>query len=294
MGEYFSSAPINLEGQSELIAGQQLESSGIALESDSSFESGESVPTLVAGSDFVVEGLQVVEHKAGYHHVARYVGEPNVPKDVRRLRRSVYELMRRMGTPVLVKKMLTEEDVHEGTATTSPNFDDIYGQTRNRDPLSHGIGYVSVENSTDEWINTTTSEIVHSDTGVEAPRYRGYGPGFLTYIIEPDAAVDFFKHTPEGVLIKVQTATAQAPWWPDIDDNDLIIHVELDRAGYIIGTGERYQSKMTNPVSIRGAKERRGRHEYSGDFGSRYVVNQTFEMALLPKFHELYGVEVDR
>jgi hypothetical protein len=94
--------------------------------------------------------------------------------------------------------------------------------------------------------------------------------------------------------MKVQTATAQAPWWPDIDDNDLLIHVELDRAGYIVGTGERYQAKMTNPVSIRGSKERRGRSEYSGDFGSRYVVNQTFEMVLLPKFHELYQVETDR
>lgn len=285
---------IDLSGQSELILGQKHATADANFSGSSELINKDIVPKLVGAGTFVAEGLRVEEHKAGYHHVTRYVGETNVPKDVRRLRRSTHELMRRMGTPILVKKMLSEEDQLAGTATTSPNFDDVYGQTRNRDPLSHGIGYVSVENSTDEWINTTTGEIVHTNTGVAAPKYRGYGPGYLTYLIEPDAAVDFFKHTPEGALIKVQTATALAPWWPDIDDNDLIIHVELDKAGYIIGTQERYQAKMTNPVSIRGAKERRGRHEYSGDFGSRYVVNQTFQMVLLPRFHELNHVEVDR
>jgi hypothetical protein len=106
--------------------------------------------------------------------------------------------------------------------------------------------------------------------------------------------VDFFKHTPQGVFTKVQTATAIAPWWPDINDNDLLVHVELDRSGRIIGTAERYQAKMSNPISIRGAKERRGRHEYTGDFGSRYVINTAFQMVLLPRNHEFQRVEVDR
>ncbi len=299
MGDHYAPSPIALSGSSDFTLDPQLTSSNQSLTGQSDFAVTYSGPTLVGSGTFVAEGLQVTEHEAGYHHVAKYVGEPSVPQDVKRMRRSVYELMRRMGTPVIVKKMLTEADTLNGAVEESPNFDDIYGQTRNRDPLSHGTGYVSVETSPREWVNTSTSHIITSETSpgagfVPAPRYRGYGPGFLTYIIEPDTAEDFFKHTPEGVLIKVQTATAQAPWWPDIDDNDLIIHVTLDQSGFIIGSQQRYQAKMTNPITLRGTRERRGRQEYSADFGSRYVVNQTFEMALLPRQHELYKVEVDR
>lgn len=297
MSDLFAPAPITLKGGGSFAINSNL-SSVIELSAESSLDAGNSVPPLVAKGSFVVQGLRVTEHEAGYHHVAKYVGEPNVPHDIKRMRRYVYELMRRMGTPVIVKKMLTEDDTKDGTVEPSPNFDSVYAQTRNRDPLSHGVGYVSVEKSSNEWVSPATSEIVVNDIQpagfLPAPKYRGYGPGYLTYIIEPDAAEDFFKHTPEGVLMKVQTATAQAPWWPDFNDNDLIIHVELDRSGFIINSMERYQAKMTNPKSLRGARERRGRQEYSGDFGSRYVVNTTFEMALLPRIHELQKVEIDR
>lgn len=300
MSELYAPSPISFKGGSDFVFDGHLQSSDVKFEGESGLDLGDSAPSLAGGSTFIVKGLKIVEHPAGYYHVAKYVGERGkVPHDIIRDRQYVYELMRRMGTPVMIKKMLTEEDVLAGTAETSPNFNDIYGQSRNRDPIDHGIGYVSKEKSTNEWINTATSKIITANTSpgagyIPAPKYRGYGPGFITYIIEPDAAEDYFKHTPEGVLIKVQTATAQAPWWPDINDNDLLVHVELDRGGYIVGTQERYQAKMTNPVSIRGARERRGRQEYSGDFGSRYVINQTFQMALLPRIHEAMKVEVDR
>lgn len=281
--------------------GTHYEAGGFHLSGSSAFSVEYSFPKLVASGTFTYKGLRVLEAKEGtYHHVAKYVGERNVPHDIVRLRRYVYELCRRMGTPVLYKKMLSENDVLAGTVTTSPLFDPVYGQTRNRDPLSHGIGYVSRELSADEWVNPATGVPTYSKKQIEnweaAPRYRGYGPGMLIYLIEPDAAVDFFKATPEGAFMKVQTATALAPWWPDINDNDLLIHVELDRSGRIVGTGERYQAKQSNPVSIRGSNERThpGRHEYTGDFGTRYVVNTTFQMVLLPPNSELQRVEVDR
>lgn len=261
---------------------------------------GFTIPPMIGVGSFTVKGIRVLEHRSGYHHVGKYIGEHNVPNDIAHTRRYVYELMRRMGTPVMIKKMITDDDVIAGTAEKSPNFDDVYGQTRNRDPISHGIGYVSVEKHPEEWIDLSTSHIIVSKTQpantIPAPKYRGYGPGLLIWVIEPDAAVDFYKQLPEGVLMKIQTAHATAPWWPDINDNDLLIHIELDRAGYVKGTAERYQAKQTNPVSIRGSNERThgGRHEYTGDFGTRYVVNTTFEMVLLPENHEGLHVEVDR
>jgi hypothetical protein len=96
--------------------------------------------------------------------VSQYVGEASVPQDVKRRRRQVYDAMRRFGTPVLVKHMLNPDDVAASIATPSPTFDSVYGQTRNHDPLSHGIGYVSNELSTDEWYDKTTGTIVKSRT----------------------------------------------------------------------------------------------------------------------------------
>lgn len=230
----------------------------------------------------------------------KYFGERSVPKDVLRRRRSVYDMLRRMGSPILVKHRFSDLDFQNGVVEKSAVYDDVYGQTRNRDPLSYGVGYVSVELSDDEWYDETgeTGDIVVSVTSpgegfVKAPKYRGFGPGNLTYIIEPDRAQDYFKNSPGGPLIQVQEATAIAPWWPEINDNDLLINVVLGANGKIVDTRERFEAKQTNPVSMRGL-DRRGRREYTENFGNSFVVNQTFEMSLIPANDVAYLVETDR
>lgn len=230
--------------------------------------------------------------------VSRYVGEQNVPQDVKRRRRQVYDAMRRFGTPVIVKHMFNDDDREHGVAAFSPNFKDPYGQVRYEDPFSYGTGFVSVKKSVNEWVSPTGAIVTAvSSPGAGytlAPKYRGFGPGYLTYVIEPDVAEDMFKLTSGGALIQTQTATVQAPWWPEINDNDLIINVELDAQGNVRKARERFQAKQTNPVSIRGL-DRRGRREYSGeDRGNRFVVNQTFEMTLVPTTSVLHKVETDR
>ena len=130
-------------------------------------------------------------------YFSKYVGEENAPQDIKRLRRQVYDMMRRMGQPVMIKKMLTVDDVKKGYAEKSPNFDSIYGQTRNNDHFSWGAGFVSKEKSKDEWIDPSTGNIIRSKSipdpsWPKAPKYRGYGPGIITYLIEPDAPQDFF------------------------------------------------------------------------------------------------------
>jgi hypothetical protein len=227
----------------------------------------------------------------------KYVGEAGVPQDIKRRRRQVYDVMRHMGSPILVKHMYNADDVQKGLAVRSPNYDKTYGQTRHNDPVSHGVGFVSVETAENEWI-LPDGTVKYSETqptgAVAAPKYRGFGPGYLIYVIQPDAAVDMFKINDAGVLIKVQQATIQAPWFPEINDNDLIVNVEIDRNGNILDTFERYQAKISNPVSMRGFGDRNGRREYTEDGGNRYVINQQFEMSLVPEADELYRVEVDR
>lgn len=233
----------------------------------------------------------------GPRRTGKTVGVGNVPPDVARRRRSVEEMMRRMGTPVLIKHRFNDRDVKDGVAMISPVFDTIYEQTRNEDPLSHGVGFVSVELAPDEWYDSSGT-IVKSATSpgtgwTQAPRYRGYGQGNLTHIIEPDRAEDFFKATTGGPIFKVQTATVIAPWWPDINDNDLVIQVTVDAGGNVIDTHERFEAKNVSPVTIRGT-DRRGRKEYGESFGNVSVVNQTFEMALVPSTDVIYDVETDR
>jgi len=227
----------------------------------------------------------------------RYIGDQNIPRDIKQHRGNNLDTMRRFGAPVLIKHMYISTDVDTGVAVPSPNFDDVYGQTRKGDPISHGIGFVSAETSPDEWVSPE-GLLVSSPTSpgagyTPAPKYRGYGPGYLTYVIMPDVATDVFKLNEVGALIKIQTALAQMGWFPEVNDNDLIISVTIDQSEKVIDTHERYLAKMTNPVSMRGL-DRKGRRERSEDFGNRHVVDQNFEMTLLPAKDTLYSVETDR
>lgn len=239
----------------------------------------------------------VLTSETGVFNVIRYYGGPHTPQDILRRRKQVMEAMRRAGAPILVKHRYNDQDVRAGVAIQSPNWDATYKQTRHNDPLSHGVGYVSAQTSDDEWVapNGTLVQSVSSPGAgyVKAPRYRGYGPGYLTYLIEPDTAQDMFRLSETGALIKVQNATAQAPWFPEMNDNDLLVNVELDRNGNIVDTHERFELKQTNPTSIRGL-DRRGRREYTEDGGNRFVIHQSFEMVLMPSKDEIYNVELDR
>lgn len=231
------------------------------------------------------------------HH---YFGTPESPRDVRQYRASVAETLRALGSPVMVKHKYNADDVEKVVAVESPNRSTTFGQTRRNDPISHGVGFVSVEEQDDEWIGPDADEVVVSETSpgegwVNAPRYRGYGPGYLLYLIEPDRAEDLFKLSEGGAIIRVQEAQALAPWYPEINDNDLIINVEFDRAGNVVATHERYEAKMVSPIAMRGY-DRRGGREHQGVLGNRFVVGQNFEMAFVPKTQteEIYQVEVDR
>lgn len=231
-------------------------------------------------------------------NIMSYLGEGWVPQDVRRRRRQNLETMRRLGTPVVVKHMYTDRDVKLNQARRSPSMDTVYDQVRHDDPMSYGIGFVGLEDSSDEWVDLQTGEIIISSTDpgagyLRAPMYRGFGPGYLTWIIEPDIAEDVFKLTEAGVMIQTQTATAQAPWYPEINDNDLLINVIIGRDGRIVASQERYSAKMTNPVSMRG-HQRHGRREGSEDGGNRFMIGQQFEMTLIPQTDILYEVPVDR
>lgn len=232
-------------------------------------------------------------------YATKYVGEESCPQDIKRLRRQVHDLMRRVGQPVIIKKMLTIADVEKGLAKRSENYDSVYGQTRNNDNLSWGSGFVSTETAEDEWIDPSTGKIITdefipSPTWPKAPKYRGFGPGIVTYLVEPDAPQDFFTLTPTGAMIQVQTADVTMGWFPKVNDGDLIINVELDDYGHVANAGQRYQAKMATPVSIRGL-DRKGRKENDGEyFGNRHIVNQTYPITLLPQNHVLMQVEIDR
>lgn len=234
----------------------------------------------------------------GLTNVMRYVGEPNTPKSIRDLRANNLDTMRYVGSPVIVKHMFNDEDFQQGQAARSPNWSDTYGQPRHDDPISHGIGFTGTGFSTNEWISPSGALVVSNTSPgagyVQAPRYRGFGPGYLIYMIVPDASEDVFKLSPTGALIRVQEATAMAPWYPEINDNDLITLVEIDDTERVIATYERYQAKMTSPVSVRGT-DRRGRRERpADDYGNRNAVQQNFQMTLVPVHDELYNVELDR
>lgn len=237
-------------------------------------------------------------------NVIRYTGEGNVPRNIRRHRANNLDTMRRFGTPIIVKHMYNDRDRKEGRAVPSPNLSSVYGQTRHDDPLSHGIGFVGAENgvmitSSDEWYDTTGRDLTIKTGALPganwapAPKYRGFGPSYLTYGILPDVSEDVFKLTETGVLIRTQTARVQMGWYPEVNDNDLLVIVQIDEAERVVDSYERFQLKMTTPASMRGL-DRKGRKEYTEDFGNRHITDQSFEMTLIPQTDKLYDVEIDR
>jgi hypothetical protein len=70
--------------------------------------------------------------------------------------------------------------------------------------------------------------------------------------------------------------------------------VQLDQQGNVIDTMERYQAKSVNPISMRGRDQRGRRENRFSEGGNRYVINQQFNMTLVPNFHILYEVDTDR
>jgi hypothetical protein len=104
-----------------------------------------------------------------------------------------------------------------------------------------------------------------------------------------------FKLDESGALIRIQNARAKMPWFPAVNDNDLLILAEIDGREQVTATYERYKLKQTTQITHRGLN-RRGKR-YPGepmDFGNQVAINQVFELALVPPNDTVYNVEVDR
>jgi len=223
------------------------------------------------------------------------VGPPFTPQEIKRLRRQNMDLCRKMGQPVVFRHMWNQEDVIEGIARQCPAcYDTAYDQVRNDCPVCFGFGFASVEETDDPniWINEEGQLIntTSPQTGwIRAPKYGGFGPSILTWMVEPDVAVDVYRINEQGVMIQTYDAQGVAPWWPKLGDNDLCINVRLAPNDFsIIETGDRFQLKLVQQVTVRGFGKM-GRPQG----GQAYMVAQTFQMSKAPTNSSLYDVPLN-
>jgi hypothetical protein len=257
------------------------------------WDTGEPIegPEMIAVEDLLVEGIapvgraQLTEPRDNIRVAnMKDVGTPNVPQDIRRMRRQVGDSLRRYGHSVVHRHMYTLDDVESGIAKKCPAcFDDAYSQVRNDCPVCYSIGFVSVENSKDTWIDSA-GNLRGEETPLIAPRYGGFARPTLTRIIQPDVPIDIFKINERGVLTRIQNANAYTYWNPAFQDNDLIIMVSVSVDGFsITDIGDYYQTKMATANTIRGwGKKTRNQKEYT--------VSYQFEMALVPPNNILHSV----
>lgn len=203
------------------------------------------------------------------------VGAPNTPQDIKSLRRSVGDLLRAYGQPVVHMHIYNARDVEEGRAKPCPKcFDDDLKSARGNCTLCYAVGFVSIEDHTDRWVEEDLS-IVNYITDTIAPVYGGYAEPTLTWVIEPDVALDVFKVNEQGVLVRTQQAASIAYFDPYMGDNDLMVNVDLAQNGYSINRlGDRYELKAVQQNTIRGQGSRTG--------NPMFTINQTFDMDLLP------------
>ena len=191
---------------------------------------------------------------------------------------------RRVGQPVVVRHRWNEEDFNNGLAIRCPAcYDPSYGNSRSDCPVCFGVTFVSAEfePSGTLYINTQ-GEIQTGDPGthVRAPRYGGFAEPFLTWLIEPDVAVDVFRINEQGVFVRTYDAQGAAPWYPTLGDNDLCTNVDLEADGQTIRTpGDRFLLKMVQQITVRGfGKKSRNLPPAN----QPYLCSQSFRMNKLP------------
>jgi len=180
--------------------------------------------------------------------------------------------------------MYTLDDFDNGIAKKCPAcFDDAYSQVRNDCPVCHSVGFVSTENSADQYIDSN-GDYTYEQTSVVAPMYGGFASPSLTLVMQPDVPIDLFRINDRGVLTRVKDSKAYTYFNPIFADNDLLIAVEVAVDGYTIkNIVDYYQAKQANRHTIRGWGKR-VRNE------NQYIVGQEFEMVLVPPNNVLRSV----
>lgn len=198
-----------------------------------------------------------------------------------------------MGQPVILRHMYGLEDVAAGVAKQCPAcFDPAYNQTRSDCVVCYGQGFVSVADNPDGLFIDQNGQI-QSTSGpgwVPAPQYGGFSVPFLTWMVEPDIAVDVFRINDQGVMVQQYDAQGMAPWFPTVGDNDLCINVTLANDGFtILETLDRFQLKRVEQITVRGF----GKRSTPGSNGQPHLVAQSFQMNKVPSTNKLYAVPTD-
>ena len=240
------------------------------------------------------------------------VGARRTPQEIKRLRRENMDLCRRMGDSVILKHQYNNDDYNNGLAyiatnnitdlTTIPDdtdptlakhcpacWNDEYDRARSTCPVCFGVGFVSLVNdyTTDLWIENGLLSDDNQGSNQPAPEFGGYGPGIVTWMVEPDVSVDVFRINEQGVMVQTENAQGVAPWYPDLGDNDLCINIDIDDSfNQIIAITDRFQLKMVNPNTVRGF----GRRQHF----QNYKVSQQFAMARIPNNTIWYQIPTDR
>lgn len=223
------------------------------------------------------------------------VGPPNTPQEIRRLRRENMDICRRMGQPTVVRHMYGVDDVKTNVAKKCPAcYDPAYKQTRGDCPVCYGFGFVSVEDNPQAiWIIPGDGTLFAGSQpagSIKAPRYGGFGVPYLTWLLEPDVAVNVFGINNQGLMAHQYDAQGVAPWFPTLGDNDLCVNVTLAGDGYtIVETLDRFQLKKVQQVTMRGL----GRRATPGSNGQPYLVAQSFQMNKSPDNQHINDVPVD-
>ena len=224
-------------------------------------------------------------------------------QDIRRFRTENMDACRTMGQPIVWRHRFDMLDLErpyrleyfgreedEVACKRCPAcYETVYEQPRTDCQVCNAVTIVSTEDAVDMWI-TEEGRLTDTDTGGLdlAPRYRGFGPSVLTWIIEPNVPEDVFRISESGVLTRYQRAEGYAPWYPKMADQDIVINVALQftKDDYTItDTSERFLLDTVQPQQIRGF----GRMTTD----QSYASGQSFQMARIERNHHLYSLEID-
>lgn len=192
----------------------------------------------------------------------------STPAEVQNARQSVFEYMLRYGSPVVIKRIYNTDDVAYGRTEWDETFDDVYEQ----------------------------SSTVGQNLGFSA----GWSDGYFTYMMLGDGNVMIDDDTPNRTgSFKMFVTSGVAPWFPFVQDGDLIITTRIEAATptspiTITGTGDRYRIQKVFPVPLR-SELNRGYMNSETNYVENIdiVVSQNFEAVRIPKSDPTYDIDIN-
>jgi len=180
------------------------------------------------------------------------------PKEVKRMRKEIYDYHYVLGRPVVFKHRWNLQDAQNGLCLTCPFLDETYHRDKTDCLYCFGTGFLG-----------------------------GFDDGVVVFVTIADAPVDQLRISEAGFVLYDRHPQMIAPWVPDMGDGDLIITADFDKSTWnVLQTHDVFELNNIEPVTVRGTWGQNVDYRL-------YKLQQKAKIDRIPDTHIFYTVPID-